>query len=292
LLPPNALNTALAISGKGNRLAYTRSIADQNIGRASITDPQKPPAPFIYSTRLDLTPQYSPDGAKIAFESDRSGRTEVWVCNADSSNQIQITVNGGHRARWSPDSRQIVFQDDNGIVTIDARGGPQHRVEGTVGSDRTPSWSHDGRWIYFSSNRSGTSQVWKAPFAGGAAAQVTRTGGGIPFESMDGGWVFYIKETNSGRLSLWKTPVAGGEETMAVEPGRYAIARSGIYFLPVGTADLRHYSFANGITRTIRPLQLQLSGGPWFTVSPDEQWLLYTQVDQGGSDLMLVENFQ
>ena len=109
LLPPNALNTAVAIARRGNRLAYTKSISDTNIGRVSLTDTREPPAPFINSTRPDLTPQYSPDVMKVAFESDRSGQREVWVCNADGSNPVQVTAKGGNRARWSPDSQQVVL---------------------------------------------------------------------------------------------------------------------------------------------------------------------------------------
>jgi Tol biopolymer transport system component len=49
-----------------------------------------------------------------------------------------------------------------------------------------PSWSHDGKWIYFSSSRTGAVEIWKIPAAGGEPIQVTRDGGYVAFESLDG----------------------------------------------------------------------------------------------------------
>ena len=65
-----------AISSSGNRLAYERGVQDHNIWRLSLSDSGTaagPPARFIASTRIDFSPQYSPDGKRIAFASDRSG---------------------------------------------------------------------------------------------------------------------------------------------------------------------------------------------------------------------------
>ena len=70
------------------------------------------------------------------------------------------------------------------------------------------SWSHDGKSIYFGSDRSGEWQVWKMPAEGGNATQITQHGGAVAFESLDGRVVYYSK----GRLetSLWMVPVGGG----------------------------------------------------------------------------------
>ena len=59
--------------------------------------------------------------------------------------------------------------------------------------DAVASWSRDGKWIYFASNRSGEDQVWKMPADGGEAVRVTRKGGFVAFESPDGQWVYYTK---------------------------------------------------------------------------------------------------
>ncbi|MBV9676886.1 MAG: PD40 domain-containing protein [Acidobacteriaceae bacterium] len=54
-----------------------------------------------------------------------------------------------------------------------------------------PSWSPDGRWLYFKSQRSGSDQIWKIPAAGGAPVQLTRHGGSEAFASPDGKLIYY-----------------------------------------------------------------------------------------------------
>jgi Tol biopolymer transport system component len=81
-----------------------------------------------------------------------------------------------------------------------------------------PSWSHDCRWIYFASDRSGQYEVWKMPRDGGEAIQVTRTGGFVTFESPDGKYLYYTKFNPHSSVPLFRMPAGGGEEVQVV-PG-------------------------------------------------------------------------
>jgi len=70
----------------------------------------KSAAPLISSTRADSAPQFSPDGKRIAFMSNRSGNDEIWVCDSDGSNSIQLTSFDGPNVttpRWSPDGDEL-----------------------------------------------------------------------------------------------------------------------------------------------------------------------------------------
>ena len=139
-----------AVSRAGNQLAYSR------FGHGDIWkfEAGKPREDFLYSSLDDSNPQFSPDGKKIAFESGRLGKQQLWVADADGTNRKPLEPGGkGARgsARWSPDSRSIVFdgQEEDGsraIYVVDADGG-QPRFLTSPAS--TPSWSHDGKWIYF-----------------------------------------------------------------------------------------------------------------------------------------------
>lgn len=288
----NGLNPS--ISAKGDRLVYTRPYSDQNIWRVNLSGPRQPPAQFIASTRMEEGAQYSPDGKRIAFVSDRSGNEEVWVCDVDSSNPVQLVFMGRSGSpHWSPDSQRIAFGSDvdghTQIFTVNARGGQPQRITTSGSNDALPSWSHDGKWIYFNSNRSGRGQVWKVPVNGGEPVQITQQGGFAPLESEDGQTIYYCQRSGPG--PLMKVPANGGEETQILDTIRYrgfAVTRAGIYFT-IGR-ELRYLSVATGKSNPILTSEKPVTDG--LSVSPDGHWLLYTQVNRGGSDLMLVENFR
>ena len=91
-------------------------------------------------------------------------------------------------------------------------------------------------------------------------------------------------------------PVGGGESTLVLDGvnrmGLWTVGKKGIYFFAVadekGHADLNLYEFARGKTRNIRTMERPVD---YFAVSPDGRTILYTQLDEEASDLMLVENF-
>jgi len=283
------------ISPRGIRLIYSQPIVDSNIWRVNLQAPSEPAVQFLASTRAETSPSYSPDGRRVAFESSSSGNQEVWVSDADGSNAVQlVTMGRSGSPRWSPDGQRIAFDSNVSgnwhIYAISARGGRPERMTNSAAGDLRPSWSHDGKWIYFGSNRSGSWQIWKMPAGGGPAEQVTRNGGHTPFESQDGRTIYYTKnELNP--CPLWKTRADGGEESQVLDslaPHQFAVARGGIYFLL--WPRLQYLDFSSGRSKTILTLQKPAALG--MSLSPDERWLLYSQIDQGGSDLMLVENFR
>lgn len=85
-----------------------------------------------------------------------------------------------------------------------------HRVTQDAGRDVVASWSRDGQSIYFASNRTGSFEVWKMSARGGAARQITKSGGYGGFESFDGKHFYYAK-SNSVPTSLWRVSVDGAK---------------------------------------------------------------------------------
>src|SRR4029453_6221966 len=83
--------------------------------------------------------------------------------------------------RWSPDSKFIVCDSrpdgQPDIYVFPAEGGPFRRITSEAAEDVVPSWSRDGKWIYFASMRGGSWQGWKSPGEGGGAQQGKRRGG-------------------------------------------------------------------------------------------------------------------
>ena len=294
--------------GKPSRLVYVRSIAVGSIWRIETSAPgapaSSPPIATISSTREDANPQFSPDGRRIAFESDRSGSNEIWLADADGSNAVQLTSMGATSGadwagmpRWSPDGQRVVFESNPegryGVYVISVAGGKPQRLISNLANEPVASFSRDGKWIYFSSIRAGEFQVWKVPTAGGDAVQVTHNVGYVGFESPDGTYLYY---TQSPEVSaLWRLPTAGGNPVKVTEgviQRAFAVLDKGIYYIDQPSVDtrLQFYDFATGrsttVARTLGDVELGL------TVSPDGRTILYTRLDASVNDLMLVENFR
>ncbi|NOT59883.1 MAG: hypothetical protein HOP19_06615 [Acidobacteria bacterium] len=296
------------ISLLGHRLAYTQLQLDWNITRwANPVSSGKPSlsVTLIASTKLDSHPQYSPDGNQIVFTSERSGHQEIWMSDSEGSNQTRLTHFNGPllgTPRWSPDSRQIAFDcaatGVKDIYVVSVEGDTPRRLTTDAAEEVRPSWSRDGKWIYFGSNRTGDWQVWKTPVAGGSITQLTRHGGREAFESFDAQFVYYF--IDNARTGLWRVPVTGGEETRVIEraaQGHWALSSAGIYFLtPASDRSSTHiqlFDFASGQIKTLLTMDRELIvKGPGFSISPDERWFLYANLDQSGSDLVLIENFR
>lgn len=290
-----------AISRDGRRLAYSRLLFDAGIYRLGVSGGEATetlPARHIASTYTEYGPQFSPDGTKVAFESNRSGNTEIWVCDSDGLNAVQVTTMGGPLTgtpRWCPDGQQIVFdsrpQGHADIFVVAASGGKPRPVTTDPSQESMPWWSRDGQWIYFTSSRTGRNEVWKTT-AGGTfvpehADQVTHNGGSWVRESPDGTFLYYL---NGG--ALWRMPVDGGEEMRVVEgaSSSYAVTDTGIYFIPSSEAAIRFLDLTTKAVRTVAVLDRLAPYG--LTVSPDGRTLLFAQIDNWDSDLMLVDGFR
>jgi Tol biopolymer transport system component len=303
------LGSHLAISRQGDKLVYVSGSVDSDIWRVDL--PARgwgsyrllPAVRYVSSSREDTAPQISPDGTRIAFNSSRSGHMEVWVAEADGSNPFQLTSLGGPPAwvpRWSPDGKEILFyagaEGVSDLHVVSATGGQPRRLTNGPGSHQFPSWSHDGKWIYFASDIGDGFQCWKIPGAGGDAVQLTRGGCVGGFESPDGRFFYYFA---GGRVwgDVRRVPVAGGEEqtvTGTLRPLNIAVNAQGIYTLswadPLPGFLLRLYRFATGKTEVLGRIEATLGTG--LTVSSDGRWLLFTDNEMLRGDLMLVENFR
>ena len=160
---------------RGNaRVVYERSNLDTDVWRIELTHaggPAGKPSRFVSSSQQDFLLTYSPDGHRIAFLSDRSGRPEIWVANSDGSGASQLTsigVSTLDAPAWSPDSGAIAFAATvNGqaqVFSIRASGGEARQISSGTGSYLALGWSQDGRWILAGSQSTG---LLKIPTAGG-----------------------------------------------------------------------------------------------------------------------------
>jgi len=126
------------------------------------------------------------------------------------------------------------------------------------------SWSRDGSVIYFTSNRTGSFQIWRHELATGRETQITHDGGQASFESADGKTLYFSKLSGGG---IWAIPATGGEAQHVTDAlhfgywGEFAVTENGLYLVD-SDADpgpaLMYYSFR---TRQLKRI-LNLNGQP------------------------------
>jgi Tol biopolymer transport system component/DNA-binding winged helix-turn-helix (wHTH) protein len=295
----------IAVSPAGHRLAYVQGARNVNIWRLDLSGSPPQARKLIVSSREQLAPNFSPDGRKIAFSSNRSGGAEVWVCDADGSNAVQLTSYGilaTGMPRWSPDGKLIAFDSRVGgeanIYVVDPNGGVPRKLNIDVHGNNLPSWSRDGRWIYFVHGEDAReSAIWKVSSEGGRAVRIAETEATYPLESPDGQYVYFAH-----KRKLWRVRTdASAEQEVEGMPelqangDTWVPTGSGIYFL----ADAKHHTevdffdFNSQKVRRVFTLGKSLPG--WaggVSISSDGKWLLYPQLDGSSSDLMMIENWK
>jgi len=296
------------ISPTGNRLAYMRSVFFSDLWSLPIDREMRTtgsPTRFVAANVEQKNPQFSPDGTRVAFESVRSGSTEIWTSDAEGKNLQQLTNFRGPLTgtpRWSPDGKQIAFDSRASgrpeVYVIGADGGSPRMLPTTPDGGSVPYWSHDGRWIYFVGGSTSNSQLYKVRPEGGKPVQLTRTGGFISMESPDGKRLFY---TSVGeRVTIWSVSVDGEDEhRVAGIPDlgwpAFTITSQGILYYDTLEANptLHLYDFATGQLRNgSRVPGRPTSFNAGITISPDGRSLLFPQISEETSDLILVEGFQ
>jgi serine/threonine-protein kinase len=188
------------LSPDGRRLAVTMGTSDHRdvwlveLGSGAMTR-------LTTEGTTNERPEWTPDGRRVLYRSDRETRTAIWWRPSDLSAEATPLLLGDRldvfEAVLSPDARYIVYQLDTLGADIYYRamaGDTTPRPVATSGTaiESMPRLSPDGRWIAFITNESGRDEVVVQPFpVPGGRVQVSITGGAEPVWSRDGRRLFY-----------------------------------------------------------------------------------------------------
>ena len=157
---------------------------------------------FTFDQAGDLSPIWSPDGSRIVFASDRDGTPNLYQKAASGAGNEELLLKSDHRKiplDWSADGKFILYQELHPKTSSDVWALPLSGEQKpfpylqTEFDERQARFSPDGKWIAYSSNESGTWQVYVQSFpAMGGKWQVSTSGGAQPQWRRDGKELFYL----------------------------------------------------------------------------------------------------
>ncbi len=162
-----------------------------------------------------MSPEWSPDGSKLAYVTFENKKSQVVVHDIRSGSRKVVGALKGHNGApsFSPDGSRVAFaSNQDGLLNIyvtGVGGGSPRQLTSNAGNNTEPSWSPDGGYILFTSDRGGQPQVYQMSSSGGGASLIGGSGSGKI--SADGKNLIMV----SGDRIVKRDLVSGGTETIS-----------------------------------------------------------------------------
>jgi Tol biopolymer transport system component len=303
-----------ALSADGHRLFY--SIVSWNSDLWALPmdfangKPAGEPFPVIESSREDTRGDWSADGRRIAFTSDRGGQMNLYLAAFDpekrvAANPVQITFGpgGDYQASWNPKGNQLAFfsrrsgNEDIWLVDLAANGtpaGPPRQLTTDGAADINPFFSPDGARIAFMSDRTGKNLPYVMNADGSGQRALTEVAAsGHYMRWLDGNTVVY-----SLGGGFYLQGYLDGKDPQAVSKARTGINSSHLTLSP----DHRFFADNNHISLQLWDSQTgraepnlytfpDKNVGVDYTVwSPDGRYLLFDRNNPQGGDIYELKN--
>ena len=290
------------VSPDGSRLAFAvfrqnaeiwRLPVDPATGRASGA-----PRRLIGGTREQSRGAWSPDGKRIAFNSDRIGDMHLWLHQLEDGSERQLTQGpgGDYQPNWSSDGSTLAFfsyRDGHvAIWTAEVEGGALRQITRGNSVDVNPFFSPDGSQIAFQSDRDGRLEVWVMNADGSGVRQLTRVGVGGHFLrwTLDGRNVIF---RCPGLKTLMRVGVDGGdpEPLPNVQGGSHiSLSPDASRIMDVVSHKVLWVSpLAGGSPEPVFEFQEPEARIDYHVWSPDGTWVIFDRFQPRGGDIWVGE---
>ena len=286
----------------GLQVAYVKQVEEAELVRVDLRDPSLDTAVVLApSSRADYHPQYSPDGSQLAFISDRSGLPGVWICNSDGTSAYELAEVGpaGYFAwpMWSPDGKKIAtdgfhFARNAHVIQVSTKQvGPAL----TNREGRMPTWTKDGKSLWYYSHLGGKAALWRLNVDTGEREKIHDAPGILDIdEAPDGDSLYYLQARNVMRVALKNGDVGGEPRSVSSDAAAFALAGQNLYVRKTSGEIIRTNPLT-GVTATIVQTDGLQDGEQnipnlGIAVSPDERWLVFTRWLRRERDLQLMES--
>ncbi len=260
-------------------------------------------------TNADRDPAWSPDGGRLAFETNRFGQWDVFVMDENGGNELPVTtnLNDDENPTWDPGGTSIAFDSDRmgekDIWRILVVSGEASATALTFAEneDREPAWSPDGASVLFQSNRGVGNQydLWLVTPTGQFPTQITAFAEDdtSPAWSPNGNFIAFASTLNFASPHVYVKdldlntvdPVSGDVGYVEADPTwspfgnailytRDAGAQSNVWIMVLGRPFPTQVTFGTGVFGD--------GGATW---SPDGQTIAFHSDRNGNDDIYVMK---
>jgi Tol biopolymer transport system component len=221
-----------ATSASGGRIAFVMGVietAELYVMDANSGVVQQ----LTQNTVLDAEPAWSPDGTQIVFHRQDGADTNLYIINADGSNERALTTDGGASPAWSPNGRQIAYNSDGDLYLINADGTDDTQLTYFDENTYWPTWSPDGRQLAFHRDDDDGTYLYTLDLSTDEATRLALAGQSPPVWSPLAGQITF-EGSDSGERAIYQIDV-DGQNLRSLTDG----------FLPSWSADGQQLAFVN-----------------------------------------------